>query len=299
LPSKVAYLYLLIFPTKKVVKVGKAVDIHNRLAALKRSWGEPDYDGSYCVQAEESLVFRLERALHCFLDEFDAAEDCGDGHTELFRMEALPIALQHLELYIGSKKPGSYQLTKGIPRAVDIPAHTPTRSTRAYQRFATQGRLALGSLDATMRKLRYLHRLVALLIRWQHKIPYQWEVVEGKIIFRARGRCCRVIDSPALWSAFSYHMAGFRGGYYAINLCEGSGSGDVIQLEIKAQMLADAERRPPVLQELLLQAVQWFQELPRRSAATVEDIPILNFSLRDVLEQTDNPVTAVNQVPTK
>jgi hypothetical protein len=300
LPSQVAYLYLLVFPAKNVVKVGKAIDILNRLATLKRWWGEPDYDASYCVKAEESLVFRLERALHCFLDEFDAAENSGDGRTELFRVEALPIALRHLELYISSKKPGSYELTKGIPRVVAMPKQNMTRDLRNYKRFSKHGRLALSSLDSTLRKLRYLHRLVALLIRWQHKIQYQWDVIDGKIIFRVRGKWRQAMDSQALWSAFSYHNSGFRGEYHAINLCEGSGSGEVIQFEINSQLLADEERRPDVLQSLLKQAVRWVEELPRRSVATVDEIPLLNISLRDFFEQPDardaNSMSSVNQI---
>jgi hypothetical protein len=300
LPSRVAYLYLLVFPAKKVVKVGKAVDILNRLATLKRWWGEPDYDASYSVKAEESLVFRLERALHCFLDEFDAAENSGDGRTELFRVEALPIALRHLELYISSKQPGNYQLTKGIPRAVAMPVQNSARDTRTYKRYTKQGRLALDSLDRTLRKLRYLHRLVGLLIRWQHKIQYQWDPIDDQIIFRARGRWCRAMDSPALWSAFSYQVSGFRGGYHAINLCEACGSDDVIQFKINTQLLADGERRPDVLQSLLTQAAQWVEELPRRSVAAVNEIPLLTISLRDFFEQLDagetHHVPSVNQI---
>ncbi|MCB5362382.1 GIY-YIG nuclease family protein [Pusillimonas sp. CC-YST705] len=286
-PSQAAYLYLLVFPEKKVVKVGKANDILNRLATLKRWWGEPDYDASYCVKAEESLVFRLERALHCFLDEFDSPEDSGDGHTELFRMEALPIALRHLELYISNKKPGSYELTKGIPRALAMPKQNSKYDLRAYERFSKRGRLALDSLDDTLRQLRYLHRWVALLLRWQHKIQYQWDVTDDIIFFRARSKQLHLMYSKVLWPALSYHVSGFQGGFHGVNLCSFCSSGDVNQFEISTKLLPDGERRPDVLELLLAQAVQWINVLPRRSAAAFEEIPRLNISLHDFFEKQD------------
>lgn len=101
------------------------------------------------------MVFRLERALHYLLDEFDASESAGDGRTELFQLDALPVALQHLNLYIGSKEPGSFQLMKGIPQPTVV-KHKPTNVARAYRRFRERGHRALDSLDSTLHKLRYL-----------------------------------------------------------------------------------------------------------------------------------------------
>lgn len=296
MPHTVAHLYLLVFPARKVVKVGKAVDIVNRLTALKRWWGEPDFDASYYVTADVSMVFRLERALHCLLDAFDASESAGDGRTELFRLDALPVALQHLNLYIGSKEPESFQLMKGIPQPPKVLKHKPANEARAYRRFRERGDRALESLDCTLHKLRYLHRLIGFLMRWQHRIPYQWDVIEGKIIFRVQTPWRRVMDSSALRSAFSYDVAGFDGGFHGINLCTTSGSSGIVQFEINNHLLANKDRPPDLLQSLLTQALGWVDELPRRSSAAENGIPLLNISLDDFFKSSETGDHAENEL---
>ena len=41
-----SHLYLLIFPSNKMIKVGKANNIYNRIQSLSRYWGEVDYEHS-------------------------------------------------------------------------------------------------------------------------------------------------------------------------------------------------------------------------------------------------------------
>ncbi len=54
-----SFLYLLLFPAKKMMKVGKANNIYNRIQSLKRVWGDVDYAHSYRIALPQSEVFKL------------------------------------------------------------------------------------------------------------------------------------------------------------------------------------------------------------------------------------------------
>ncbi len=284
-PKQLAHLYLLVFPLKNVVKVGKANDIQSRLSALKRWWGEPDFDASYYMAAEESKVRRIEKALHCFLDKYEAAEEVGDGRTELFQLDALPIALQHLEMYNAGRPEGSYQVVKGIPTVLSGPKLKHSKADIAYQRFRKKGGRMLASLEGCIENLKYLERIVALLLKWQHRIPYQWERIDDQVFFRMCGQPRKVANSIRLWQSFSYRFEDFGRGFHGINLCSTTGEDDVIQFEINLGLLLKRDQHPDLLEQLLLQASTWIDELPQRSAAVVEDIPILKVSFSDFSDQ--------------
>lgn len=77
-----SFLYLLLFPAKKMMKVGKANNIYNRIQSLKRVWGDVDYAHSYRIALPQSEVFKLEKMLHFLLAKYQTGIDAGDGYTE-------------------------------------------------------------------------------------------------------------------------------------------------------------------------------------------------------------------------
>jgi hypothetical protein len=99
--TKLASLYVLIFPECGLLKVGKANNVYARCQQLKHYWGDPDYDESLVLVAPEKTVFRLEKALHLLLTKNYAADALeGDGHTEMFRMDALGLVLPTIDLFV-------------------------------------------------------------------------------------------------------------------------------------------------------------------------------------------------------
>ena len=277
------HLYLIVFPEKNVVKVGKAIDIWQRLGSLRQWWGEPDLAASYFIEASEDIVGRLEKALHCFLAGYSAMAEQGDGRTELFRMDALPVALQLLDLHIAGAPAAGYALVKGISRPVakvQVDSLTPTKD-RVLERFRTRSELMLESLDATETNLRYLRRLILLLRRWEHRIQFQWDRSDSGVLLRFRGNpvLLRALKSPKIWDALGFTFHDSRGHFHSIGLLRSQqGSKDVIQFDIGFAGLAPDYADPDSLVLLLRDVVQWMDVLPLKSSAVAQDIPILSFN---------------------
>jgi hypothetical protein len=277
------HLYLLVFPEKDVIKVGKANDIWQRLGSLRQWWGEPDLAGSYFIEATDDMVGRLEKALHCFLVGYAAMAEVGDGRTELFRLEALPVALQLLDLHIAGGPAGGYKLLKGIHRPVEkspTGGPTPTKD-RVLDQFRKRSVRMLDSLDATLANLRYLRRLVILLRRWEHRIQFQWERTDGSVLLRFRGNAglLRALQSSEVWGAFSFALDDSQGLFHSVNLLRSrQGSDDVVQFDIGCVGLAPDYPDPDALVFLLRDAMQWMDVLPTKSSAVAQDIPVLHFN---------------------
>ena len=101
--TKLASLYVLIFPECGSLKVGKANNVYARCQQLKHWWGDPDYDESFQLVAPELTVFRLEKTLHFLLTKNYAADVLeGDGHTEMFKMAALDLVKHTVDLFVST-----------------------------------------------------------------------------------------------------------------------------------------------------------------------------------------------------
>lgn len=119
IPASTASLYVLVFPALNLIKIGKANNIHVRSKKLRQSWGSPDYEASYELTAPQSTIVRLEKSLHFMLSAHrPISVTTGDGHTEMFSMEALEAAILHIELFAASSLT-PMALKKGIP----VPSH--------------------------------------------------------------------------------------------------------------------------------------------------------------------------------
>ena len=120
--TKLASLYVLIFPECGFLKVGKANNVYARSQQLKHSWGDPDYDESLELQATELTVFRLENTLHHLLRKnYSAPVLEGDGHTEFFIMDALDLVLPAIDLFV---KAGV--LPRGFSKGINLRGRHPS-----------------------------------------------------------------------------------------------------------------------------------------------------------------------------
>ena len=120
--TKLASLYVLIFPECGFLKVGKANNVLARSQQLKSWWGDPNYDESLELVAPQVTVFGLENMLHLLLrTNYSACVDVGDGHTEMFRMEALKLVLSAIDEYV---KAGV--VPRGFRKGIQLRGRRPT-----------------------------------------------------------------------------------------------------------------------------------------------------------------------------
>lgn len=111
--EKTTSLYVLVFPERKLLKVGKANNVYTRCEKLKQVWGSIAYLDSFELKAPQSIVFKLEKSLHFMLSAHSANVGNADGYTEMFFLDALDTALKHIELFMASS-PAPLTLQKGI-----------------------------------------------------------------------------------------------------------------------------------------------------------------------------------------
>lgn len=138
-------LYFLVFPDHRLLKVGKANNLTPRLAQLQTVWGKADYSESVAVKVPKGAVFGLESLIHFHLKESRSGPAYGDGHTEMFCVESLPIALEHLS-QITQNWPVQPVTTKGVP--------SPVRGKSLYlQRESARSKTLTSSSGSQLRTL--------------------------------------------------------------------------------------------------------------------------------------------------
>lgn len=109
--EKLSNLYILLYPEKSVLKVGKANNIINRSKSLK--WiGAPDYQASYWLSTDESSIYRIETGFKKFLHKFRVFIGEGDGKSEIYDIACLEKILSHLAIDFGREA-----VKKGIRRS--------------------------------------------------------------------------------------------------------------------------------------------------------------------------------------
>lgn len=196
-----SHLYILVFPRRGLIKVGKADCVQTRAALLQQSWGEIDFAASYAVPVEPAKAIRVEKALHALLDEFRADPGPGDGYTEFYQHAALARALRHLEIYVDgdASDHAARRLVPGVPAP-----HPPVSPIQAA---AGSDQLNAGSTEA-----RPISRRSSTQRRTapDELTVYAW--IDGR--FSPAGRLNLEEESPKkIVATFSY------GGEYLANPC--------------------------------------------------------------------------------
>ncbi|RBP53515.1 hypothetical protein [Arenicella xantha] len=104
-------LYILIFPDRGVLKIGKADNVLNRIKSLR--WiGEVDYESSYSLSTDDANVYRIEVGFRKFLHDYRVDIGDGDGKTEIYDISCIDKVLAHLAIDFNSK-----EIRKGISRS--------------------------------------------------------------------------------------------------------------------------------------------------------------------------------------
>lgn len=267
------HLYLLVFPVRGMLKIGKADDIHKRIQVLRRHWGDADYDASYHVEAPTATVLRLERSLHFLLERFRRFDEEGDGKTELFSLEALDIALQHLELFLCTQ-PELQGVRKGVPRPALTAVQQVKRRSRP-DRLLERSKAMVGSVNELARQFGRVNRLLSLLHRRQSRIAFQYELMDEVVYFRLRVPAADAKRDAwgAVMDYFHFELKDLNG-WGSANCCTMLGQGDVVQFEIHMSPLFDTPWSS-LFSYFIEQSRLFLKRLPARSAAAAAPIPLL------------------------
>lgn len=268
-------LYILLFRDGEYIKIGKADDIHSRVAVLQRVWGPVDYAASYYLHAPLTVVRQVEVALLSLLARFAVSDVEGDGKTELRAKPALPIALQYLEIFCANM-PELGGLRKGV-MSPPSPLSTVRRKSRR-DRLLRKSKCMTHSISDMANRFGRINRLLTVLHRRQARIPFEYERSDDRIFFRVR----RPIDvssldseSSAVMDYFRFHIEDLHG-WGGFNFCSVAGSGDVVQFNVSLPS-SGVKEWDPVIGYFVDQSMAFLERLPKRSAATKESIPLLKW----------------------
>jgi T5orf172 domain len=270
------HLYLLCFPKKKMVKIGKADDIHNRIRTLQRYWGDVDYAASYFLPAPTETVFKLEKSLHFLLSPFAISFDTGDGKTELFSEGALEVALQYIDLYLRST-PQPSTIQQGV--ALPIPQESESRRRKNHAALIRRSKEVAPQVIELAKKFDRIQRLLLLLLRRQTRYEYEYDILENKIVFRIRLDKLKIkrLFNHDLMLAFSFGITDLRTSSWR-NCCSITARDDIIQYNIMRPSESGSQSYHPLLDYFMTQSEILLKKLPTRSAAVSSSIPPLDES---------------------
>jgi hypothetical protein len=268
-------LYILVFRDSDYIKIGKADDIHARIAVLQRAWGPVDYAASYSLHAPLTVVRQLEGALLSLLAQFALSVSEGDGRTELRARPALPIALQYLEIYCANM-PELDGLKMGV-----TPPPSPLGARRRrvrFDRLLRKSYCMTRSIRDMSNKFGRINRLLTVLYRRQTRIPFEYERSEDQIFFRVR-RPSNVssfdTDSSVIMDYFRFQIED-QYGWGGFNFCSVIGSADIVQFNVELPS-STVKEWDPVIGYFVAQSMTFLDRLPKRSAANKEPIPLLKW----------------------
>lgn len=169
-------IYILVF-LKGFVKVGKADDILKRLENLERVWGDVDLANSYYLSVKKENVFKVEKMLHHLVDAHSADVGSGDGHTEMFHKDSLPLIMQYLDIYIKNSNE-ELKLVKGIKKLKPSKSLKVRKYKTKYERHLEGTNRVVETFEHNKNVVYYLSRVMGILLKNTDKMEYR--VVEDK-----------------------------------------------------------------------------------------------------------------------
>lgn len=277
--DNLSYLYLLLFPATKMIKVGKANNIYTRIQSLKRVWGEVDYENSYRVALPQSEVFKLEKVLHFLLAKYQVGINAGDGYTELFSFEALEHAIKHIHYAIEHDVINA-QLQQGIEK----PQLHPGKSVAHHHRkIKKQSDAMIRNFIEVTEQFSRINRLLLILLLKHDRLIYQYDIEDNTVLFRIADNHTDQRETFKIMRMFSFSIKDFKcaGG---TNYCSGVCSkGTITQYSV--QLISGDHNAHPLVAYLASQTELLFNKLPPRSPLLAEDLPVLDSSriLREIL----------------
>lgn len=237
-------IYILVF-LKGFVKVGKADDILKRLENLERVWGDVDLVNSYYLSVKKGSVFKVESMLHHLVAAHSTDVGSGDGHTEMFHKDSLPLVMQYLDIYI-SNSSEELKLVKGIKKLKPIKSSKEKRYKTKYEKHLEGSDTVLEVLDFNRNVLRYLSRVVGVLHKNNDKIEYR--IVEDKygyVFIIKDKKLCKVFNSDTgivrdIFDTSTIKSDTYKGGFSRSRIISGmSCNGEDVSFRVQTNSYGD------------------------------------------------------------
>lgn len=156
-------LYVLFFPEKSVIKIGKANKVLKRCAEL--SWlGKPDLKNSYQIPMPKKRVFEMESVFHLLFKESRLNVGSGSGYTEIFSVDCLPKVVEYLKVF--SDNPSLKAGIKELPKLQCIDVSIREKERERLARF-DEDLIQIKTLISRLSKV------VQIFVANSDSIPYQ------------------------------------------------------------------------------------------------------------------------------
>ena len=284
-------VYLLVFPDKNAIKIGKANEINSRISTLRRYWGEPDYKKSYSIRTSSKCVGNLEKGLHLFLSNYSIAFEKGDGKTEFFTLDSIEHALTYIDMYNSiSSNNTEIEITKGIKKTQTLKKTKKAEIRKKNRYFTRTKELHKNIKNDTSIALEKTEIILDLLkALYYKKIKYQYNIFGGYIFFRfihnGELTFCP-LDLLRLRVSYTKHTTG-------INFCSSYSRVDTLhQISIKTINNEKDDNAPYLhlyIQNILLGSLRM---IPQKSIALTNNIPIIDdqfHTYKNIIKQSNLP----------
>ena len=268
-------IYLLIFPSKSILKIGKANDVEARINTLKKWWGEVDYKNSYSLEIHSDEALKIERALHLLLAGYSEHFDEGDGKTEMFNLNCLDIALEHVKLLIADPNNSAKGLTQGI-KVTPLKNNSKTThqiKNRRLKKLITEHKERDRLLDECVERFKKIKKLILFIYAKRYQIDYQYTISNNRLFFRVKG------FGDDYDSSYPFDLIRFQcldsSGHLGINVCTGVIREEAV-IQYNIDLIKDDENG--LINYLSQELLDILKVLPERSPAlnATESIAIIN-----------------------
>ncbi|HFE3207854.1 TPA: GIY-YIG nuclease family protein [Providencia stuartii] len=220
--NKTSNVYFLVYPHLDAVKIGKADNVFSRTQQLCH-WGKPDFDKSYVVHVDASDVYKLEAALHLYLNKYKKQMNGYKGYSEFFELSALKDIPNLLNLY-------GFNSDKIVLKSPDDNEKNKRLEKIKLVRFKNKINRKLEKANKTVNVLNNINRCIYMMkskgiyCRFQHETI----IVESPVLFLIKeklfrlcgisivnmsGRDCVFIEIVRLLELFNHPESNFVNEY--------------------------------------------------------------------------------------
>lgn len=176
-------LYILHYPSLKALKVGKADDVFNRAKTLQKYWGTPCYKTSWRLTLHPSNVFKVEKALHFLLADFQMPFKEGDGKTEFFCITALSFLKEYIDTFTRS---GNHEIS--LEQGIEVPKVLCNPNKRAlnydthFRKHNSRLEKVLEASEKNNSSLKNILRIVNILLKHRKRIRSSIQINNAQVV---------------------------------------------------------------------------------------------------------------------
>lgn len=268
--EKTSNLYIAIYPNKNIIKIGRSNNLQKKLDYYAHFWGTPDYCESYYINTYESEVLKLDKALNTFLSHYKIDCMIEDGSVEVFKREALDLAIKHIEMYLQSHPENQVVLKKGI-EVKNVFCHF----DKNHLTESKQVKTLLNNIKSNSNKIEQLNNLVFIFMKRSKTFIYQYDLERDEFVIRFQSKdeiekekllsICYKLEESLEFNVFKEHKKLPIKMIQSIKTCN-----DIVQIKFKIKGYND-----PILDYTLPKILASISKIPKRSRLLKDDLRFL------------------------